>query len=81
MKFESIYANYSVHESQEKSEQAIQNRRSHREGGGGENFSFLCAKNLENCRLFPRNFSLCHLDENIPAKKDGNCFREYDDFS
>ena len=75
MKFESIYANYSVDESQEMSELAIQNRRNHREGGGGENFSFLRAKKLENFRLFPRNCSLCHPDENIPAKKDGIFFQ------
>ena len=76
MKFESIYANYSVHESQEKSELAIQNRRNHREGGRGENFTFFCAKCWKIFAFFPRNFSLCHLDENISAKKDGNFFRE-----
>ena len=69
MKFESIYANYSVHESQEKSELAIQNRRNHREGGGGDNFSFLCAKKLEKFRLFSNEFLFMPLRREYSREK------------
>ena len=39
---------------------------------------FSCVeKNWKIFVFFPRNLSLCHIDENIPAKKDGIFFREY----